>query len=134
MKWLTKKKISKRDHTLALNSPSQKKGEVFEHKAANFLRDKGWELLENNFRCKLGEIDLIMKDENTIVFVEVRYRHQKSFGSATESINYHKQVKIINTANYFLTQSNWHNKYPCRFDVVTFEGQQIHWIKNAFSE
>ena len=121
------------NQSLNLNSPSQKMGDFYEQKALKQLEAQGLTCLEKNFCCKLGEIDLIMQQQQTIVFVEVRYRKQNKFGSALESVTPSKQAKLIRTANLYLTQHQLHNKAACRFDVVTFDNEQFNWIKNAFS-
>jgi putative endonuclease len=88
-----------------------------------------------NYHCRRGEIDLIMQDHNTLVFIEVRYRKNDRFGSALESINYKKQVKIIITAEHYLLQ-NTHSFSGYRFDVIAISPtQQTHdtiWVKDAF--
>jgi putative endonuclease len=86
----------------------------------------------------MGEIDIIMldKSEQTLVFVEVRYRQNTQFGSATDSINHNKQTKLIRTAQYYLQQHSEYQEFICRFDVVGIESDlkypKINWIKNAF--
>jgi putative endonuclease len=115
------------------------KGTYYESMAAKYLQKKGLHELERNFRHRRGEIDLIMRHLDTLVFVEVRYRKQNGFGSAEESITYRKQQSIISTANFYLTQKKlW--DMPCRFDVVTIKPSQrplknhdINWITSAFN-
>ncbi len=118
---------------LKLNSPSQKTGDYFEGQAQQKLETKGLVLIAKNYRCKLGEIDLIMQDGEELVFIEVRYRNHSAFGGASESITKHKIRRVIRAANQFLTNNDLHDKFPCRFDIVTFENEKFHWIKNAFS-
>jgi len=83
-----------------LLQPSNSKGVVAEKKALTYLLDQGLTLLHQNYYCRFGEIDLIMLDQDTLVFIEVRYRNNNKFGGALASINQTKQRKIIKTANY----------------------------------
>jgi len=105
--------------------------------AADYLKAQGLSIIEQNFRCKAGEIDLIAKDSECFVFVEVKYRKGKQFGGALYAISSAKQEKIIKTAQFFLQQAKL-NEYntPCRFDAVTLQGAssnpEISWLKNAF--
>lgn len=112
-----------------------KRGASEEAQALHYLKQQGLRLLCKNFTCKRGEIDLIMSDGNTIVFVEVRYRRDARFGSAAETVSRSKQAKLIYAAQYYLQQQKQPNK-PCRFDVIAMSASDtaptIHWIKNAF--
>jgi putative endonuclease len=78
----------------------------------------------------MGEIDLILEDRGTLVFVEVRLRNNGSFGGAAASITAHKQSKLIRTAQYYLQQLPAHP--PCRFDAVLLDGGKMEWIRDAF--
>ena len=107
-------------------------GNLAENTAATFLQQKGLILLEKNFRCKYGEIDLVMRDGNTLVFVEVRLRSSEQFGGAGSSINHTKQQKLSRTAEYYLQA---HGDNNCRFDAILMQSTDINaveWIKNAF--
>ncbi|MCW9022255.1 MAG: YraN family protein, partial [Sedimenticola sp.] len=79
-----------------------KKGNEAEQLAQRYLEQRGLRTLERNYRCKMGEIDIIMKDQDSLVFVEVRYRKQNAFGSAAESVTTTKQKKIIRAAYHYL--------------------------------
>jgi len=108
-----------------------------EDSAVSYLENAGLKLITRNYRLPFGEIDIIMKEEDVIVFVEVRYRKSPSHGEGVETVTYMKQQKIIRAAEYFLQQKKWREVYPCRFDVVTIEPSQdmtprINWLKNAF--
>ena len=112
-------------------------GNQAEDYALKFLTQKGLRLLERNFTCYFGEIDLIMKDTEHIVFVEVRRRARSSFGNAAESVTPAKIKKLIRSATIYL---QWHkclNKVHSRFDVVAIDstGNEINltWLKNAFT-
>lgn len=110
----------------------QKRGHWAEEKAANYLRNFGLEILTRNFRCKLGEIDIIAKDGEQLVFAEVRYRAPSHFGSAAESVTSRKQQRTIRAAQRFLQQTQQWNRV-CRFDVVAMDGcNSINWLKDAY--
>jgi putative endonuclease len=112
---------------------SRKIGADKENQALKFLTSKGLKLVCRNFHCRLGEIDLIMQDKDTLVFVEVRFRSSERFGSSAETVSFHKQQRLIKTAEYFLL--NFPQNLPCRFDVLAIRPhntQSIDWIKNAF--
>ena len=108
-------------------------GPAAEKLAAKLLQRNGLHLVESNFRCRFGEIDLILLDGDTIVFAEVRLRSSAAFGGAVASITPAKQEKIIRTAQHYLQRNP--ARGGCRFDVVLLESLdagQIEWIKNAF--
>lgn len=101
--------------------------------AATFLMNHGLKLVAQNYHCRFGEIDLIMTDASSLVFVEVRLRSNKIFGSAATSITPQKQQKLILTAQYYLQKNP--EKNACRFDVVLMDKldlNAIDWLKNAF--
>lgn len=110
----------------------RKQGAEFEQKAKAFLETQGLSLIAQNQTFKVGELDLVMKHGSTIVFVEVRQRKSANFGSAVESINYHKQQKWQKAANLWLAKHNQSlATADCRFDVVAFEGNNPPlWIQN----
>ena len=100
--------------------------------AATFLAKHGLKLVTQNYHCRFGEIDLIMQDAKTLVFIEVRLRSNAKFGSAGASITPQKQQKLIATAQHYLQQ---HGDAACRFDAILMDKadlQQIEWIRNAF--
>ena len=100
--------------------------------AATFLMKHGLKLVTQNYHCRFGEIDLIMQDAKTLVFIEVRLRSNAKFGSAGASITPQKQQKLIATAQHYLQQ---HGDTACRFDAILMDKadlQQIEWIRNAF--
>jgi len=109
------------------------KGSNAEQAAALFLQDNHLVLVTQNYRCRFGEIDLIMRDDATLVFVEVRMRTNEKFGGAAASITPTKQKKLLSTARHYLSTLN--EEPACRFDAVLFsgaDGQKIEWIKHAF--
>jgi len=111
-------------------------GQKAEDAAALMLEQQGLTLIERNFSCKTGELDLIFKDKEQLVFVEVRFRKNQYFGGALASVTPAKQQKLQRAANYYL--GRWKNQPACRFDVVAMTldtNQQLiceNWIKNAF--
>lgn len=109
------------------------KGDDKERLAEDYLAAKGFRLIERNFLCKSGEIDLIMQDQDYLVFIEVRYRENQAFGGALASITVGKQKKLRRAAEYYLIKNFGNTPPACRFDVVGIEGQdEIMWVKNAF--
>lgn len=112
------------------------RGRHFEDRAARLLRDAGLSILERNFRCKPGEIDLICRDAQTLVFVEVRYRANTRFATAAASVTRSKQQRLIRAAQVYLQRTGLANSTACRFDIVAFDGERsgkdgIQWLKNA---
>lgn len=110
-------------------------GNEAERSAERFLIQQNLVPVARNYRCRLGEIDLIMRDRGEIVFVEVRMRRNTLFGGAAGSITRVKQKKLVLAARYYLAGLN--NLPPCRFDVVLLtgnKGERMEWIKNAFEE
>jgi putative endonuclease len=119
------------------NAPSGVKentGAQAEVRAENYLVEQGLVKRAKNYRCKLGEIDLIMMHNDTLVFIEVRLRNHRQFANAAESVTISKQQKIIKTAQYYLQEHQLTDKVNCRFDVIAFSDKgDPDWIKNAFS-
>ncbi|WP_368749009.1 YraN family protein [Enterobacter hormaechei] len=110
-------------------------GDAWELKARRWLEGKGLRFVAANVRGRGGEIDLIMKDDQTIVFVEVRFRQSSRFGGAAASVTLAKQQKLLQTAHLWLARHNGSfDTVDCRFDVVAFTGNAIDWLKNAFGE
>lgn len=107
------------------------KGRKGEDLALEYLEKNGFVIIEKNFRSRFGEIDLIVKDGQTIVFVEVKYRLSENYGSPKEAVTNEKIKKIIMTAQYFITKNNFNSLY--RFDVVSIYKDKIEHIKNAFT-
>lgn len=113
----------------------QQIGQFAEDQACDYLIHQGLRLVTRNYRCRMGEIDLIMLDKTNLVFAEVRYRKPSRFGNAAETVNHKKQHKIIKTAMYYLQRHPFAN--PCRFDVVAIMPRidktlDIAWIRDAF--
>ena len=114
-------------------------GEDYERQAAHWLQDQGLQLLARNFRAKTGEIDIIMRHGEHLVFLEVRARSNRAFSTAAGSVDRRKQQRIVRTAQLFLQRPPALAVLPCRFDVIAFEPRQsgdnldIHWIPGAFT-
>lgn len=106
------------------------KGQAAEQAAADLLASHGLRLLARNWRCKGGEIDLVMQDGPSLVFVEVRARRGTGFGGAAASITANKQARVVLAARHFLLRKGL--DMPCRFDVVLLQDGKAEWIKAAF--
>ncbi|MFH1044618.1 MAG: YraN family protein [Pseudomonadota bacterium] len=109
-------------------------GKLAEALAADYLQARGLRLLERNYDCRLGEIDLILADGPTLVFAEVRLRRSSDFGGAAASITAAKRQRILRAARHYLSGRP---ERPCRFDVVLLDAlapERIEWIKDAFGE
>lgn len=103
----------------------------YEKAAAFYLEQSGYEILEYNYRCKIGEIDLIAKDGEYLVFCEVKYRRSEDKKNPLEAVNKKKQKTIVRCAQWYLTEHNlW--DVPCRFDVIGISRKEICLLKNAF--
>ena len=107
-------------------------GTDYEERACDFLSGLGYEILCRNYRNKKGEIDIIAKDEGVLVFVEVKYRQNHSYGYSAEAVDNRKQMIIYRVAEGFLAYKKEFYGMPCRFDVIGFDDGNINHIKNAF--
>lgn len=137
------KPIKRRKHYQRKNMPSteikisalQEKGFYYEQVAIEFLQSRGLRLLEHNLTCKMGELDLVMQDKEVLVFIEVRFRKNQSYGGAISSITPQKIHKLKRTASYFLPylSAKYFKSIPlCRFDALCINGdtQETIWLKN----
>ena len=108
-----------------------KLGRDKESLAVSFLKKKGYKIIERNYTCPIGEIDIIATMKNVLVFAEVKYRSSEYFGMPREAVNIYKQRKIRSVATYYL---KWHGKLNenCRFDVIEILGDKIEHIENCF--
>lgn len=110
-------------------------GKEGERIAEEYLRKKGYRLVERNYRCPVGEVDLIALDRRVVVFVEVKTRSDDRFGAPLESVHWHKQKKMMKAALFFLSQHRLHQR-DARFDVIgiSFVGREpmVEHIQNAF--
>src|SRR5689334_9820043 len=108
-------------------------GAAAEEQALRFLLGHGLTLKERNYRCRLGEIDLVLMQGQTLVFVEVRMRRNRAFGGAAESITPKKRARLVAAARHYLAGRQ--PLPPCRFDAVLIEADTAPvWIKDAFGE
>jgi len=116
---------------------SYSRGKATEEFAKQYLIQQGLVFIDQNVHCRQGEIDLVMQDGQTFIFVEVKYRKNNHFGGAISAISQSKQNKIKHCVAFFLHKANL-NEYntPCRFDVIALDGDinkpQVTWLKNAF--
>jgi len=111
-------------------------GDRAEQLACDYLQRRGLQLLQRNFRCRGGEIDLIMQHHDSLVFVEVRYRRRTAWGRAAETVSSDKQSRLIRCAQHYINRYRQWNT-AARFDVVSIEGEpgaiQLEWISDAFA-
>ena len=117
-------------------TPRGERGKAAETQACRFLSDHGLELIERNYRCRHGEIDLIMRDGRCLVFVEVRYRGNRRFAGGAETIDRRKQSKLVATAMQYLQSHPGAVTSPARFDVIAIDVElgkdRLEWVRNAF--
>jgi putative endonuclease len=113
----------------ARQSDKQRQGQYWEERALEHLVGHGLKLVEANYQCKCGEIDLILRDGDALVFVEVRQREGFSHGGAAASITRAKARRIVNAAQTYLQRLP--RVPPCRIDVVAFDGNALDWLRDA---
>ena len=111
---------------------SKNTGQFYEQQALVYLQQQGLQLVQQNYSCRFGEIDLVMRQQQILVFVEVKFRRNNHFGGAAAAVTQSKQQKLSRTAQYYLQTAG---QQHCRFDVVAITEQpaEIRWIKNAFA-
>lgn len=118
------------------NAAAAREGAAAERRAARFLEQAGLALIERNYRSPFGEIDLIMEEGQTLVFVEVRLRARSDFGAPAETVDRRKQSRLRATAEHYLQHDRRASKRPCRFDIVAVtaaaDGDRMEWLRNAF--
>lgn len=112
-------------------------GKAIENKAARWLVKQGLKLVEKNYHCRSGEIDLIMQDADSIIFVEVRFRSRESFGDGLESVDWRKQEKLRKAATHYLANRPRFSNCNCQFDVLAAKPKddgepEWRWVRNAF--
>jgi putative endonuclease len=117
-------------------TPKRAAGDIFEQRACDALERAGLIVLARNYSTRAGEIDLLMRDGETLVFVEVRYRRSNHFGGAAASVTATKRTRLIRAAEFFILTHPQHARRRCRFDVVGFDGPvdaaRMEWCKGAF--
>ena len=109
---------------------NQELGKIGEELAAKYLTQNKYKIIQRNFRCKFGEIDIIAEYKKILVIIEVKYRKNSAFGKGYEAVDYNKQQKIIKTTEYFINENKL--KMPVRFDVISIDNEEITHIENAF--
>lgn len=107
-------------------------GQAGEEQALHYLMQQGFTLVEKNFLCRGGEIDLIVRKNGLLVFVEVRKRGSGGFGGAAASVTSAKQARLKKAAHFYLQR--YADPPACRFDVIAIDGEHLNWITNAFEE
>ncbi|MGB0132892.1 YraN family protein [Dokdonella sp.] len=111
-------------------------GKYFEDLALAHAQRSGLNLITRNFNCRYGELDLVMRDREIVVFLEVRYRRSQSHGGALDSVSASKRERLTRTASLFLQANPDLGRHACRFDVIAISGTQdsptINWQRNAF--
>lgn len=109
-------------------------GQDAEDDALAYLCQHGLKLVGRNFSCVTGEVDLIMRDHDYLVFIEVRARSSQDYGGGIASVTYGKRKKILKTASFYMMKHKVHDKFPVRFDVISIDNKtsEVAWIKDAF--
>lgn len=114
-----------------MKEQNTQKGKIGEARAVYYLKKAGYKIINTNYRCSVGEIDIIAIDGNVLVFLEVKSRKNTDFGNPAEAVNYKKQQHIAKTAITYIKQNNLFDS-PVRFDVVEIIDDDINLIKDAF--
>lgn len=112
---------------------TRKVGSEKELQTVAFLQEQGVEILEQNFRSKQGEIDIIGRDGEYLVFVEVKFRKSENRGNALSAVDLRKQKKICQVADYYRYLHHYGDNTAIRYDVVAIQDEEFVWVKNAFS-
>jgi putative endonuclease len=121
----------------SMTDPRMQRGLDCETLAVSHLQKSGVEVLARNLRCKSGELDIVARENDTLLIVEVRQRAAKDFGGALQSVTWRKRRKIIRATRYFLQANHGWRTHRLRFDVIAVEGtpdgaHQINWVRDAF--
>lgn len=109
-----------------------KLGKEYEDFAVKYLESRGFRILERNFRCRNGEVDIIARDGGTLVFAEVKYRSTERMGNPLETVNREKQRRICRSARYYMMIKHLPEDTPCRFDVIGILGSELRHVRDAF--
>ncbi|HET6633319.1 MAG TPA: YraN family protein [Rhodanobacteraceae bacterium] len=119
-----------------MRTPRRATGDAYEDRALRHLQGAGLVLVARNFNTRHGELDLVMRDGEALVFVEVRFRQRSGFGNAADSVTPAKQARLVRAAGLFLQAHPRLAHRPCRFDVLAFdaatEGARCNWLRAAF--
>lgn len=108
-------------------------GACYEQQAAEFLKKRGLKILQYNFHCRLGEVDLIAQEGNYLCFIEVKYRKTDLMGYPEDAVDKSKQKRICRVSEYYLLSHGVSDEVQLRYDVVAVTPKEIRWHKNAFS-
>ena len=111
---------------------TRKTGQHYEEKAAEYLQQQGYRIIERNYRCRGGEIDIIAWHEAYLVFVEVKYRATKGSGEPVAAVDFNKQKKICSVAKWYMMERKYGDDTKCRFDVVGIQAFDTQVYQNAF--
>ncbi len=107
-------------------------GMAFEEKAILYLKEKGYEILDRNFTCRQGELDIVARDQDILAFVEVKYRKNARAGEPEEGVTGRKRARLLKAARYYLYCKEYPVETPCRFDVVAICGEELRHYRDAF--
>ena len=107
-------------------------GSKYEQLAADYLKKQGYCIVERNYYTPYGEIDIIAKQDEVLVFVEIKYRSNRRYGAATDAVDHRKQWRISKSAMYYYAYHGYEEQRPCRFDVITVQGSAVTHIQDAF--
>lgn len=116
---------------MSARTSTHQQGRLGEERAVEYLRARGYSVIERNFRCRVGEIDIVARDGDTLVFVEVRTRTDGRRGTALEAVTPAKQRRVAQVAEVYLTMRRLHAAV-CRFDVVGITGERVELVRDAF--
>lgn len=108
---------------------TREKGNFYEKCAVELIEKKGYNILERNYLLKGGEIDIIAKKDDTIVFLEIKHRSSDKFGVGEEAVDYNKLKRIYKTAKKYIHIKRLYD-YSFRFDVIAYNGKNVQWIEN----
>lgn len=111
---------------------TRKIGTAQEQRVAAWMRQRGYDIVEHNFNCRFGEIDLIARKDGYLIFVEVKYRSNLAYGEPCEAVDYRKQKRISNAAAFYLKRYGYPPDQSCRFDVAQVSQNEIVLLENAF--
>ena len=115
---------------MAVKETTKKVGDAGEKKAVKYLKRQGYKILQRNFRCPFGEVDIICKKDDVVAFVEVKARYTDIFGAPSEAVGRQKQMRYVKCAQFFFAETK--HDFLIRFDVVEIFGDQINHIISAF--
>lgn len=107
-------------------------GKQYEEKAAEYIKEKGFQVLFKNFQCRQGEIDLVGLHENCLAFIEVKYRSGEKCGTPEEAVGALKRQRICRASDYFRVRNPRYAHLQVRYDVIAITGENIRWYQNAF--